>query len=178
MTDFDPTPAEAAVEDARQRWKGRTDTFSRVYNTILGVDEFTHYPEIAEIANCSPNTAKKHLNRLVEMRIVQQDTNVRSARYRRNDAYLEWYEASQIAEEFPEGKIIDRVRQFESRIQEYEEEFDTDDPSTISVRDQSDHETVHERMEAISEWLSLERDIHLYELAHQLAANDGHLISA
>jgi hypothetical protein len=33
-------------------------------------------------------------------------------------------------------------------------------------------------MEAISEWRGLRRDIRLYELARQLAQNDGHLLPA
>ena len=41
-----------------------------------------------------------------------------------------------------------------------------------------DHDTIHERMDAISEWQSIERDIRLYELARQLSSNDGHLLPA
>jgi hypothetical protein len=44
------------------------------------------------------------------------------------------------------------------------------------VFDHDSHETIHERMTAISEWQGLIRDIRLYELARQLSQNDGHLI--
>ncbi|ELY26510.1 hypothetical protein C500_15145 [Natrialba magadii ATCC 43099] len=44
--------------------------------------------------------------------------------------------------------------------------------------DHGDHETIHERMIAVSEWQGVIRDIRLYELARQLSQNDGHLIPA
>jgi hypothetical protein len=44
------------------------------------------------------------------------------------------------------------------------------------VFDHDSHETIHERMTAISVWQGVVRDIRLYELARQLSQNDGHLI--
>lgn len=44
--------------------------------------------------------------------------------------------------------------------------------------DAADHETVHERMEAVSDWRRAIRDRRLYELARRLAENDGRLIPA
>jgi hypothetical protein len=41
-----------------------------------------------------------------------------------------------------------------------------------------DHETIHDRMTAVSDWQGVIRDIRLYELARQLSQNDGHLIPA
>lgn len=176
MADFDPIPAESAVEEAQQRWKERTDTFGRVYYTILGITEFTHYPEVANTANCSENSAKKHLNRLVEMGLVERDSRVKLARYRRNDAYFEWRNASRIAGDLTKDEIIERVDQLESRKAEFEDQFESDDPSTISLVDQSNDQSVHDRLKAISEWQSTEREIQIYELAYHLASNDGHLI--
>jgi hypothetical protein len=46
------------------------------------------------------------------------------------------------------------------------------------VFEAGDHETIHERMNAVSEWKGVIRDIRLYELARQLSQNDGHLIPA
>lgn len=72
--------------------------------------------------------------------------------------------------------MMDRVRQLESRRKEFEDRFDSGDPATVPVFSPSSHETVHERMRAMSEWQSLKRDIYLYELAHHIAGNDGHLL--
>nr|WP_241431148.1 hypothetical protein [Halococcus thailandensis] len=69
MADFDPTPSEDDINTVRQRWSENTDTLGRVYNTLLGITKPTSYPDIAEIADCSPNAAKKRLERLAEMGI-------------------------------------------------------------------------------------------------------------
>lgn len=89
MSDFNPLPEEGAIETARQQWKERTDTFGRVYYAIIGIREFTRFPLIADSANCSPNSAKKHLERLVDMGLVERCPNTKTARYRRNEAYFE-----------------------------------------------------------------------------------------
>ena len=178
MSDFDPRPPEEAVDDVRQRWRDDTDTFGRVYDAVLGVTEPTPYTDIAEVADCSPNAAKKHLERLAEMGIVRADREGRPARYERNDGYLEWQEASRIAQELPVEEIIERVHRLEDRRDEFEERFGTADPASVSVFEQDAHEAIHERMEAVSEWQSLDRDIRLYEIARQLAQNDGHLLPA
>ncbi len=176
MTEFDPNPDGNALEAARKQWKEETDTFGRVYYTILGVTEYTHHSKIAEVADCSPSTARKHLNRLVDMGLVNRNPDLHSAYYQRNDAYFEWRDASRIADELTPDEIAERVAHLESRKTEYENRFDDDDPTAVAAFGQSDHENTHERLDALAEWRSLDRDIQLYELAFRIAANDGHLI--
>lgn len=178
MTAFDPSPPEEDVDEVRQRWQAGTDTFGRVYDVALGTTEPTPYGDIAEIADCSPNAAKKHLDRLVEMGIVRADRESRPARYQRNDGYLEWQEASRIATDLSVEEIIERVRQLESQRDEFEERFGTTDPTSVDVFEQDDHEAIHRQMASVSEWESIDRDIRLYELARRLAQNDGHLLPA
>lgn len=175
MTEFDPAPSS---EDARQRWHGDTDTFGRVYDVLLGITTSTAYTDVAELANCSPNAAKKHLERLTEMGIARSQPEDSPARYRRNDGYLEWQDASRIASDQTVEEIIERVAELEARRSEFEECYSTTDPQSVSVFDLDDHEAVHERMAEVSKWQGIVRDIRLYELARRLAQNDGHLISA
>jgi DNA-binding transcriptional ArsR family regulator len=178
MAGFDPTPSEEDVSKVRQRWADSTDTFGRVYDVILGVTEPTPYPEIAEVADCSPNAAKKHLDRLADMGIGRADRQSRPAQYERNDGYLEWQDASRLARKLTVEEITSRVHRLENRREEFEQRFETTDPTGVSVFEHDDHDAIHERMDAISEWQSLNRDIRLYELARQLSQNDGHLLPA
>lgn len=103
------------VNTVRQHWSENTDIFGRVYNTLLGITEPTPYPQITEIANCSPNAAKKHLERLAEMGIGRADRQSCPARYERNEGHLEWQDASRLADELTVDEIIDRVGQLEDR---------------------------------------------------------------
>ena len=175
MSEFDPAPDSAT---GAARWQDGTDTFGRVYDVALGLTSLTTYTRVAELADCSPNAAKKHLNRLEEMGIARADRDSRLATYKRNDGYLEWQEASRIATDLSVDAIIDRVEALEQRRTEYEAEFGTTDPATVAVFDAEGHETIHDRMTAVSEWQGIIRDIRLYELARQLSQNDGHLIPA
>lgn len=176
MADFDPNPSGEDVDELRQRWSGNTDTFGRVYDVLLGITEPTSYREIAEIADCSPNAAKKHLDRIAEMDIARANRQSRPARYERNDAYFEWQDANRLADELTVKEIINRVRRLEDRREKFEQRFETTDPTSVSVFEHDDHDAIHERMDAISEWQSLERDIRRYELARQLSLNDGYLL--
>lgn len=175
MTEFNPSPKP---DHSGPRWQEGTDTFDRIYSVALGITSPTAYTEIAELADCSPNAAKKHLDRLAEMGIVRGDRDSRPAQYERNDGYLEWQDASRIAEDLTVEEIIDRVRSLERQCREYESKFSTDDPEAVSVFDQDHHESIHGRMRAVSDWQAAIRDIRIYELARQLSRNDGHLISA
>lgn len=177
MSEFDPAPEGEAGKEPQQRWQAGADTFERVYDVILGITSPTSAADIADLADCSPNAAKKHLDRLAEMGIVEADRASRPTRYTRDEGYLEWQEASRIARELSTDEIIERVQALEAEQEEYEEQFGTTDPTTISVLD-GNHDAIHDRMRAVSEWQGIIRDIRLYELARQLAQNDGHLIPA
>ena len=180
MTEFDPAPDRDSVDTVRERWRESADTFDRVYETALGVTDPTSYDEIARIADCSSNAAKKHLDRLAEMGIVRAHRDARPARYERNNGYLEWQEASRIAEERTVDEIVDRVATLEAEREEFHDRFDATDPSAVSALDHDDaggdHQSVHERMELLADWQAIERDVRLYDLARRIAQNDGHLV--
>lgn len=171
MDESDLHPDKEIVKEIREEWTGQNDTFGRVYQTLLGCKEYAHADEIADIAGCSLKSAQKHLNRLVQMGVAE-----RAHGYRRNEGYLEWMKAKEIADNLSEEDIIERVRQLESRASKLETEFGSDGPNTASVYEVESDDAMHERMKSISEWRSIERDISLYELARQIIQNDGHLI--
>lgn len=174
MDEFDPTPSD----DAGVRWPADADTFDRVYDVVLGTSELTPSAEIADLADCSPNAAKKHLDRLVEMGIARADADATPIRYARDDAYLEWQEARRIARELTVEEIVDRVRELEAEREAFEERFDASDPTAASAFDGDDHASIHERMEALGDWQATVRDVRIYELARRIADNDGRLVRA
>lgn len=178
MSDFSPMPEEGSVSAARERWVEGTDTFERVYDVALGITTPTPYTAIAELALCSENAARKHLDRLTEMGIVRADHDARPARYVRNEGYLEWQEADRIADELTVDEVIARVEELERKRDGFEERFQTSDPADVNVFDHAEHARIHELMEAVSEWRSIDRDVRLYELARRIASNDGHVVPA
>lgn len=173
MDKFDSSPDS---DFPRRRWQEGTDTFGRVYDVALGVTSPTVHTEIAELANCSPDVAKKLLECLAEMGIVQADRESSPVQYERSEGYLEWKDANQIANQLSVEEINERVEGLREKREEYESQFGTTVPKEVSVFDHEDHDRDHERMTAISEWQGVIRDVRLYELARQISQNDGHLI--
>ncbi|AGB14882.1 Sugar-specific transcriptional regulator TrmB [Halovivax ruber XH-70] len=178
MTGFDPVQPGDDGEPDRSRWQGDRDTFDRVYDTLLGITEPTAATEIAEIAGCSPNAAKKHLDRLAEMGVATAASTSRPTTYERNEGYLEWQTATRIAQELSVADIVDRVERLEDERDAYEVRFGATDPAAVSAFDSDDHGDVHDRMAAIADWHATIRDIRQYELARQIAQNDGRLLPA
>lgn len=130
MTKFDPTPGSASTE---RRWQQREDTFSRVYDVAMGITSPTPAAEIADVADCAPNTAKNHLDRLADMGIVSANSDGRPMQYERNERYLEWQDASRIANELTVEEIIDQVSELQEERANYEDEFDATDPVAVNA---------------------------------------------
>lgn len=170
--------SQEVISNIRDSWIKESDAFGRVYETVLGISEFESHNKIAEIAGCAPNTAKKHLKRLTQMGIVETNNSDNYLKFRRNDAYLEWREVTQIAKEHSHQELVERVQELEATEYELKDEFGVKGPDTASVyRSNSDFPT-HELMQKIGKWNSIQRDIRIYEAARQLQQNDGRLISA
>jgi len=150
----DPEPPNDVVDELREEWN--EETFDRVMSTILGTSEYTWHREIAEIANCSENSAKKHLDRLVDMGLVQRKPNPNIALYRRNDAYFEWRAVDQAAEQLSAEEIAERVEQLENRREDFEDKFGSANPTSVSVFDAESENAIHERMKEIGEWQGIE----------------------
>lgn len=167
-------PFEEVLENILHFWRSEEDVLGRVCAAALDTTEYTHHTEISERADCSSNTAKKHLSRLAQLRIIEKAPE--TPRYRRNQSYLEWRVLLHIVEEYSMDEILERVEALESR-QETLVDSTGEIPSIIPASDVKMHEQVGPRMEAANELEQVKRRIRLYELARQVLQNDGRLVS-
>jgi hypothetical protein len=170
--------SEDVVAEIRDSWETENDAFGRVYETILGISEFTRHDDIAEVARCAPNTARKHLKRLNQMGIAEFRNPGRGLMFRRDEGYLEWREVTQVVEKNSLQDLTERVRELESKESELKEEFGVEGPDTASVYASSSDRPTHELMKEIGAWNSVQRELRLYEAARKLQQNGGLLISA
>lgn len=169
-------PFEEVLNEILDYWGAEGETFERICKVIFDISEYTSHIEIAETADCSHNSVKKHLDRLTELRVVEKDPRTELARYRRNSAYIEWRALRHIINEYPMDEIIERVEALEVR-QENLVDKTGEIPSIVPAADVKMHESVGSRMEAANEIELIKRRIRLYELARQAIENDGHLVS-
>ena len=169
-------PFDEVLNEIISYWEAEGETFERICKVVFDISESTSHIEIAEKADCSPNSVKKHLDRLAELGVVKKHPRTQLARYHRNSAYIEWRVLRHIIDEYPMDEIIERVEALEAR----QEELVGNDgviPSIVPATDVKLHESVGSRMKAADELELIKRRIRLYELARQARQNDGHLVS-
>lgn len=162
-------PIKEAIETIQKQWQDRADASGRVFKTILNCNEYHHYSTIAEQANCAENTAKKHLDRLVDMGLVKRDTKHKMAKYRRSRPYIEWWIAQRIASNYSVGEITNRIKELEEKQLELETHFDDLDLTPKEIYMMEMASSVSEQLEAVTEWQYTEQRIRYHQLAFQIS---------
>lgn len=176
MEDTRSDPIEEAIETIQERWVERTDAFARIFKTILQCTEYHHYSAVAEKANCSENTAKKHLDRLVDMGIVDRNDRVKLATYRRSRSYIEWWIMQNIASKYSVEEIVDRIEELEQYQKELENKFDESDLTPNKIYMAESVSMVSEKLDAVTKWRHTEQRIRYYQFAYQVSSFDGHFM--
>ncbi|WP_049934135.1 DUF7342 family protein [Halarchaeum acidiphilum] len=162
----DPVPSSTAAGDARSRWTAERTTFQRVYDVATTLSTYEPVSEIAEQASCSTDGARDALSQLVEMDIVETRGS-RPAEYRRNEAYFRWKRIEDLARDHTPSELRTQIDDLIEEDDALQERFDAPSPNAVSPGefDGVDHETVHDRWEALSRWRSLRHDIELLQQA-------------
>lgn len=169
-------PFDEVLNEIIGYWAAEGERFEHICKVIFDISESTSHMEIAEKADCSPNSVKKHLDRLAELGVVEKNPRTELARYHRNSAYIEWRALRHIIDEYSMEEIIGRVEALEARQEELIGNTG-EIPSIVPAGDVKLHESVGPRMEAANELELIKRRIRLYELARQAQENGGHLVS-
>jgi hypothetical protein len=158
------------AEPPADRWHEERTTFQRVYDVVLGTQTFRTAQEFAEHAECSETGAREALEQLVEMGITRRRDG-RPASYRRNDAYLTWKRVESLAREHDPATLRERVDGLLEEDAAFQERFGVPDPEALTGDDLAgdNHETLHDRWEALTEWRTVRRDIRVLRRAVQRA---------
>lgn len=156
--------------DAAERWQTERTTFQRVYDVVLGAEETLTAATVADRAACSETGARKALEQLSEMGIVERDDG-RPVAYRRNDAYLTWRRVEELARDRSPEELREQVDELISDDEAFQEQFGVPDPDAVTVDDASidDADAVHDRWDALGDWRTVRRDIPVLRRAIQRA---------
>jgi predicted ArsR family transcriptional regulator len=161
------------VDEARSQWREERTTFQRVYDVITGTTDHISAKVISERADCSTDGARAALSQLVEMGIVEQRGG-RPAEYRRNESYFRWKRVDTLAREHSVADLREQVEALLDEDQVFQERFDAPDPDTVSpaMFESVNHDTVHERWEALTRWRSVREDLKVLQQAVHRAERD------
>jgi predicted ArsR family transcriptional regulator len=154
----------------RDRWEEDRTTFQRIYDVVLGTQEYQSATAFADHASCSETAARRALEQLAEMGIADRREG-RPATYRRNEAYLTWKRVESLAREHTPETLRSRLDELVADDQDFQQRLGVPDPDAVTVADLpvDDHETAEQRWEALSEWRTVRRDIRVLRRAVQRA---------
>jgi len=169
MSGFSHTPSDDALADEREQWTADRDTSVRIRDVVLGLRDLQSAAAIADRADCSTNAARKHLERLTDLGVAQAVEDGGATRYARNDEYVRWREANELATDHDVETLLDHLEGLEARDDEYREQYGVDAPDAVEFPDDATHETLHERFTATGEWATVRRRMGIYTDAVRMA---------
>jgi DNA-binding transcriptional ArsR family regulator len=172
MSEFDPSPSSDTLEREREVRRETRDARQRVREVLLSSRGPTGVGTIAERADCSPNTARKHLRDLADLGIARAVTDGEMTRYRRNDEFVRWRRANRLVERFDAPALLDRVGELEDRDEAFAAEFGVTSPGAVPIPEDADHATVEEHWERAREWAAVRDDLAVARDALRMARRD------
>lgn len=152
-----------AVTEAREDWKGSTTALERVQQVIERTMTPKTAGELADEALVSEPTARKHLTSLVEVGTATATEESGATKYARNEDTLLYQRIRQLASEHSREELIESVQQMKRRITGLEDEYDAASPEELATSLGGDAPA--EAWEAISEWQTTERNLHIAQAA-------------
>lgn len=151
---------------ARDHWTEDRTTFQRVYDVMTGVTEYATASTVADRAACSTDGARDALAQLVEMGIVEQQDG-RPVEYRRNNSYFRWKRIDELATEHSATSLRSQLEDLLAEDEAFQEQFDAPNPDSISPTEfeTTDHDQIHDRLDAVRRWRSTRNDIEVLQQA-------------
>ena len=133
----------------------------RVYRVALQLHEPTRVAEIAARADCSPDTARRHLARLADIGVVERISDD-PATFARNPSYFEWRKRNRI-EQLSRAEREERLSALIDRESAFRERYDADTPSEVDAFEHADYLDLEDVWMDLSEWETVRERIRRLE---------------
>lgn len=163
------SPEESSNDDPEWvgTWKEHASAFDRVTSVTMTLSEPQPAPWIAEEAAVSPNTARDHLRRLIDLGVVTATEEDGTRHYYPDPLYTRLRDVRELLEETTKRELSERAAELKDDIEAWEVEYDAGSPDELRERAVSDDvsaEQAYELTRTASDWdvaryrLSLVRD--------------------
>lgn len=158
-------PEYSVDEDGAERqrsaetWVEETSAFDRVMSVALSVDEPETATWIADEAHVAETTARSHLERLVDLRVLTSATNHGPTTYSPDAGYLRFRRVSALVEERSKDEIVKYVAELKADIESWKNEYGVEGPDELRTKATADGVSAaetREYMQVASEWDSRE----------------------
>jgi predicted ArsR family transcriptional regulator len=168
MTPGDVSAPEVAKEFAEAVSDAPAD--ERVYRVALELHEPARVAEVAERADCAPDTARRHLQRFVDLGVITRVTD-EPATYQRNESYFEWRKRQRLAD-CSMDELRDRLETLTDRERTFRGRYDADTPAAVDALAHADHDELEAVWLDLSEWQTVRERIERLETVRRHRTSD------
>ncbi|MFC3958124.1 DUF7342 family protein [Halovivax cerinus] len=181
MDESRPDPYDDINEAVERDWKAETTPSERVKSVIRHTYTPTSAADIADGAQTSPKTARKHLTSLAEDGFVTTTAGAHGATlYRRSDESLITERANRLLAEQSAEELAERVTELRAQINEYRETYGVESPEELAVqlgRETLDDTGADTRTDGsvVTEWQTTRRNVAFANAAISIAEATEHI---
>lgn len=151
---------DAAVEE----WVEATTPFERVRAVLDVTTESQFANEIAERAQVSEPTARKHLSTFVEVGRAEAVPAEQGTRYKRSRQSVAMSRIAAIHREYSKRELTDSIERLRDQIASFRDEYGANDPDDLAF----ELESGDEGWQAVARWRSLEENLDVAKAALSL----------
>lgn len=165
MADERAPPADSSLADEFGDGLASQPADERVYRAAIQLHEPTRVATIAERADCAPDTARRHLRKLVDIGVLER-TGESPDTFARNESYFEWRKRNRLAE-LSEAELQDRLRELSEQAASFRERYDAEAPSHVDALEHADHADVEAVWWDLDDWQTVRERIERLEEVRQ-----------
>jgi len=171
-----PDEFEDINEAVSDEWKSETTPYERVRHVISHSYSPVSAETVAEDAQTSPKTARKHLNLLADEGFVVTDTGEHGGTtYRRSPESLVVEQAADILEHISIDELSTRITEMREQLNDFRAEYGVDSPEELSIKQTnqtlSEAGSTHSEIdgETLQEWQTTRRNLAFANAALSIA---------
>jgi len=151
------SPEEASNDEPEWvgTWKKHASAFDRVKSVTMTLSEPQPAPWIAEEAAVSPNTARDHLHRLIDLGVVTVTENDGTRHYYPDPLYTRLRDVRELLQELTKQELSEQAAALKNDIAGWGAEYDANSPDTLRERaaaEEAAAEQAYELVQAASDW--------------------------
>ena len=151
------SPEEASNDEPEWvgTWKEHASAFDRVKSVTMTLSESRPASWIADEAAVSPNTARDHLRRLIDLGVVMRTEKTGTRHYYPDPLYTRLRDVRELLEDTTKRELSEQAAALKKDIAGGKNEYDADSPDALRERaavDDVSAEQAYELTRAASDW--------------------------
>jgi predicted ArsR family transcriptional regulator len=137
-----------------EAWTEQASAFDRVRSVADTLARPRSASYVAEQASVAENTARDHLERLVEMNVLLRETREGTTLYAPDPLHTRAQALRDLLEEHDHDELVGLKAALQERIEAWRDEYGVDSPAALRARaaDTDDAAATREIREAASDW--------------------------